>query len=101
MKQIKDLLSKPLIRLLSTSIEIGMICAASFQIQSSRKNNSDNQQSTERYQYHRVQITYRLDNVTVEVFFFLIGEILNTRQLINFVFLSRNSCRNMFFFLYI
>lgn len=46
MKQINDL-SKLLVRLLSPSIETGMIWVAPFQIQSSRKNKSGNQQSTE------------------------------------------------------
>ena len=67
-KQINDLLQGSLLPLSSTSIEIGIICAAPFHSQSSRttKNNSINSQSI---QYYRARITHRIDNVTVEVFF--------------------------------
>ncbi|CAF3113661.1 unnamed protein product [Rotaria sp. Silwood2] len=86
MKQINDLLSRPLIPLTSTSIEIGMMCAAPFILVSPRttttttpnNNNSNNSQLVKRYQYYRARVTHRIDNVTVEVFFVDWG---NTEQI--------------------
>lgn len=78
MKQIKDSLSKELISLSSTSIEMGMICAAPFLLDSPRTTTpNNNQQLAQRYQYYRARILRRIDNVTVEVFFIDWG---NTEQ---------------------
>ncbi len=68
MKQINNLLSKQLIPLSLTSIEIGMICAAPFYI-SSQRTTTPNQQPVQKFLYYRAKITHRIDNVTVEVFF--------------------------------
>lgn len=70
MKQINDILSRQLIPLQSTSIEIGMMCAAPFILVSPRTTTpNQNHQLVQRYQYYRAKITHRIDNVTVEVFF--------------------------------
>ena len=68
MKQINDVLSRTLIPLSATSIQIGMMCAAPF-MRLSPKTNNNNQQLGKRYQYYRARITHRVDNVTVERFF--------------------------------
>jgi hypothetical protein len=78
MKQINDILSRQLIPLTSTSIEIGMICAAPFILLSPRTTTPNNHQLVKRYQYYRAKITHRIDNVTVEVFFIDWG---NTEQI--------------------
>ena len=70
MKQINDVLSRTLIPLSATSIEIGMMCAAPFMLLSPRTTtNNNNQQLGKRYQYYRARITHRIDNVTMEIFF--------------------------------
>lgn len=71
MKQINDCLSKDLIPLSLSEIQIGMICAAPFSSSSSQRTTtpSRNNQPTPRFQYYRAKITHRIDNVTVEVFF--------------------------------
>ncbi|CAF3449699.1 unnamed protein product, partial [Rotaria sp. Silwood2] len=63
MKQINEILSRQLIPLTVTSIEIGMMCAAPFILQTTSN------QFVKRSQYYRARITHRIDNVTVEVFF--------------------------------
>lgn len=79
MKQINESLSKDLISLSSTSIEIGMICAAPFLLDSLRTTTpNNNQQMAQRYQYYRARIVRRIDNVSVEVFFIDWG---NTEQI--------------------
>lgn len=70
MKQINAILSKDLIPLSLSSIEIGMICAAPFCLSSQRITTPNlNNQPIQRFQYYRAKITHRIDNVTVEVFF--------------------------------
>ncbi|CAF4369840.1 unnamed protein product [Rotaria sp. Silwood2] len=84
MKQINYILSRSLTPLASTSIEVGMMCAAPFILLSPRitttpnNNNNNNSQVVKRYQYYRARITHRIDNVTVEVFFVDWG---NTEQI--------------------
>ncbi|CAF3665843.1 unnamed protein product, partial [Rotaria socialis] len=85
MKKINDLLSRTLLALTSTSIEIGMMCAAPFVLLSPQvttptpnHSNSNNCQLVKRYQYYRARVTHRIDNVTVEVFFVDWG---NTEQI--------------------
>jgi hypothetical protein len=79
MKQINDILSRQLIPLTSTSIEIGMMCAAPYILLSPRTTTpNNNHQLVKRYQYYRARITHRIDNVTVEVFFVDWG---NTEQI--------------------
>lgn len=88
MKQINEILSKELILLSSTSIEIGMICAAPFLLDSPRTTTpNNNQQLAQRYQYYRARILRRIDNVTVEVFFIDWG---NTEQI------SIDQCKTFF-----
>ncbi|CAF1670420.1 unnamed protein product [Rotaria magnacalcarata] len=85
MKKINDLLSRTLLALTSTSVEIGMMCAAPFVLLSPQvttptpnHSNSNNCQLVKRYQYYRARVTHRIDNVTVEVFFVDWG---NTEQI--------------------
>jgi hypothetical protein len=82
MQQINNILSRPLIPLAATSIEIGMMCAAPFILLSPQTTtttpNDNNHQFVKRYQYYRARITHRIDNVTVEVFFVDWG---NTEQI--------------------
>jgi len=72
MKQINEILSRHLIPLTLTSIEIGMMCAAPFTLQ------IISNQFAKRSQYYRARITHRIDNVTVEVCFVDWG---NTEQI--------------------
>ncbi|CAF4675606.1 unnamed protein product, partial [Rotaria sp. Silwood2] len=63
MKQINYILSRSLTPLASTSIEVGMMCAAPFILLSPRitttpnNNNNNNSQVVKRYQYYRARIT--------------------------------------------
>ena len=81
MKLINAYLSRPLTCLPSSSIEIGMICAAPFHLSTTQlKNSSDpsgTQSENQRTEYYRARVNHRLDNVTVEVFFIDWG---NTEQ---------------------
>ena len=82
MKQINETLQRPLDRLSSTSIENGIICAAPFQIHSSKTTpappiNMSSPLLIERTQYYRAKILHRIDNVMVEIFFLDWG---NTEQ---------------------
>ncbi|CAF0851885.1 unnamed protein product [Rotaria sordida] len=72
MKQINEILSRQLIPLTLTPIEIRMMCAAPFILQTTSN------QFVKPSQYYRARITRRIDNVTVEVFFVNWG---NTEQI--------------------